>query len=403
MALLLAKGEDFASWRGVEEFAVTFRDASVKLASKKHPEGISQMLELVEDQINTVAAENKHLKTEVERLVLELEKISDPGELRTVLFSFYRYSYQHFRRFRSATAFFKMSDSILSAMLKTCLKLAKQQIDCNFPPMALVTMGPVGRRETTRFCRLHLAIIWDGKTPEKQMENLGKELVAWLRVTGIAIEEFITPLKPEWCGNLQKWHNRFETALLKKDRFEFIELIRLADSSIIFTEYGVGERFSKLCTSYLEKTEFIANLVERCQQLSNGISMMGNLRLEKTGPHRGAFPLLDHALLPLSASVLAICLINGVTKIGTPERLRELVRIGKLDVDLAERAVHAWHCFSEHRIRLEQHASPGQDCRDILHLVPTDLETAEYELLFSSLETVGDLQRYMQISFGMHE
>ncbi len=402
MALLLAKGEDFASWRGVEEFAVTYRDAAVKLASRKHPEGISQMLELIEEQINAVAKENNRLNTEVERLIFELERIFEPGELRTVLFSFYRYSYQHFRRFRSASAFFKMSDSILSGMLKTCLKLAKQHIDSNFPNMALVTMGPVGRRETTRFCRLQLALVWEGKADEKQIENLGKELVAWLRVAGIAIEELITPLNANWCGNLEKWQKQFDSALLTRERSEFIELLRLADQSVIFSEGTVGDNFTRLCANYLEKPDFIANLAERCQLLSNGISMMGNLKLEKTGPHRGAFSLLDHALLPLSASVTVICLINGVAKNGTVERLRELVRIGKLDVDLAERAVHAWHCFSEHRINLEQHASPGQDCRDILHLVPSDLETAEYERLFSSLETVGDLQRYTQISFGMH-
>ena len=51
MALLLAKGENFASWRGVEEFAVAYREAAVRLASRHHPAGMAQLLELVEDQL----------------------------------------------------------------------------------------------------------------------------------------------------------------------------------------------------------------------------------------------------------------------------------------------------------------------------------------------------------------
>ena len=112
--------------------------------------------------------------------------------------------------------------------------------------------------------------------------------------------------------------------------------------------------------------------------------------------------MLDHAFLPLAAAVAALSLMHGVDLVGTAERLRGLVRSNKLDVDLAERALHAWHCFSEHRLALEQTAILGQDCRDILHLIPTTLKTAELERLRLALETVADLQRFLQVSFGAY-
>jgi len=402
MALLLAKGEDFASWRGVEEFAVSYREAAVKLASQKHPEGIAQFLELVEDQLAGIERENSLLNDELEQLVTELADAAGQGQLRPLLARFYDGAYRHFKRFGSPTAFFTMSEIVLRALAGSCLRLAKQEMDVELPPVALVVMGPAGRCETTRYCRIQLALIWDGVVSEELMVQLGEELVAWFRVCGIAVEETVTPLNPHWRGSLAQWQTRFEAAPDKGDQAELIELLRLADRTVLVSEGKLADRFEQLCIRYLGQRNFIGNLVKRCQSLSNGIGMMGNLRLEKSGPHRGTFSLLDHALLPLAAAVTAIRLLHGVDRAGTPERLRQLVRIGKLDVDLAERALNAWHCFSEHRLSLEQQADPGQDCRDILNLVPTTLDSAESGRLHLSLETVADLQRYLQVSFGAY-
>lgn len=402
MALLLAKGEDFASWRGVEEFAVAYRDAAVRLATRKHPEGIAHLLELMEDLIAAVDQENSAMGNELERLVDELAHASEQGQLRSLLTGFYDRAYQHFARFGSPVALFRMSETFLHALADCCLRLARHQIEEPLPPVALVVMGPAGRREATRFCRVQLALVWDGVVPESLVLQLGEELVAWLRVCGVSLEETITPQNPDWRGSLEQWQDRFESAANKQDQRVLIELLRLADRTVLVGEDGVADRFGLLCQQYLSQRSFVGNLVERCLTLSNGIGMMGSLKLAKSGPHRGGFSLLDHAFLPLAAAIGGLCLIHGVDLVGTPERLRGLVRISKLDVDLAERTLHAWHCFSEHRLVLEQTAIPGQDCRDILHLMPSSLKAAEAERLKLSLETVADLQRYLQVSFGAY-
>lgn len=402
MALLLAKGEDFASWRGVEEFAVAYREAAVRLASRRHPEGIAQLLELTEDLLSVVEHENSNMAEELERLVKELSSAGEQSQLRTLLADFYDRAYRHFGRFGSPIALFSMTETFLCALGDCCLRLARQQIDAPLPPLALLVMGPAGRREATRFCRVQLALVWDGEAPEALMVQLGEELVAWLRVCGVSLEESITPLNPDWRGNLEQWQARFDAATAKNDRRVLIELLRLADRTVLAGENTVADKFGGICRQYLGQRNFIGNLVERCLLLSNGISMMGSLKLEKSGPHRGGFSLLDHAFLPLAAAVAALSLMHGVNLVGTPERLRGLVRISKLDVDLAERTLHAWYCFSEHRLVLEQTAMPGLDCRDILHLLPATLGAAESERLRLSLETVADLQRYLQVSFGAY-
>jgi CBS domain-containing protein len=402
MALLLAKGEDFTSWRGGEEFAVAYREAAVKLASQRHPEGIAQLLELMEDLLVGVERENSSMSDQLEQMIAGLADATEKGQIRPLLAGFYDSAYHHFSRFRSPTAFFKMSEIFLRALAESCLRLAKQEVEGNLPPVALLVMGPAGRREATRYCRVQLVLVWDGQAAETLMAQLREQLVAWFRVCGISLEEAVTPLNPYWCGSLEQWQARFKAASDRGDQAELIELLRLADRTALVCEGDVAGRFHELCNRYLGQRDFIGNLVKRSQLLSNGIGMMGNLRLEKSGPHRGAFPLLDHAFLTIAAAVAALCLLNGVNQLGTPERLRQLVRIGKLDVDLAERALHAWYCFSEHRLSLEQQATPGQDCRDILHLVPATLGATELDRLRLSLEAVADMQRYLQVSFGAY-
>ncbi len=402
MALLLAKGDDFTSWRGVEEFAVAYRDAAVKMASRLEPSGVAQTLELLENQLAVVKEENRSLELLLERLLLEIDDVVEPEQLRSIFTAFYEGAYRHFARFGSPTAFFHLSKTFLSRLSACCLRLARQQIEADIPPLALLAMGPAGRLETTRFCRVQLMMVWEGTAPDKLAARLSKELVTWFRVCGVILEENVTPLNPDWRGGLEQWQARFEAASRKKDRSVLIELLRLADSTILAGDAGVAERFVTLSLKYLSNRNFVSNLVGRCMLLTNGINMMGGLRLEKSGPHRGAFPLLDHAFLPLASSVAAICLLHRVNVCGTPERLRELVRIGKLDVDLAERALHAWNCFCEYRLMLEQKSSQGQDCRNILHLMPSSLTAAESERLRQSLETVADLQRNMQVSFGAY-
>jgi len=404
MALLLAKGDDFASWHGVEEFATTYRDAAVTLASRRHPEGISQLLELLETLLTDVERNNSLVAVQFEELKVKLAAATEQAQLRGLLAEFFSCIYGHFERFRSPVAFFGMTDVLLHDLAACCLRLAKQHVAGDLPPLALIVMGPAGRREATRYSRLQLALVWDeqGTETEERMAQLGEELVAWFRVSGIALEESVTPVNPEWSGNLQQWQARFDAAAGQKKRGALIEMLRLADHIVLVEEGNVAEKFEMLCRQCLGQRVFVGNLVERCLTLTNGIGMMGSLRLEKSGPHRGAFSLLEHAFLPLAAAISSICLIQDIDLVGTPERLRGLVRAGKLDVDLAERVLNAWHCFSGHRLTLEQTALPGQDCRDILHLVPASLSRPDQDQLRLSLEAVADLQRHLHVHFGSY-
>lgn len=403
MALLLAKGDRLADWRGLDEFVTSYRQAAIRAVSARQPDAMGDLLAVIKDELGAVAAENRQFIEQCAQLSGRLTLIDNREGLRELLAGFYDMAYGHFRRFQSPPAFFEAANYFLAALTRMQVATLRQQDGVELPPLALLVLGPAGRLEYTRFCRVQLALVWDGvgtAAEDQVMADFAEELMAWLRACGIALDEAISPLHGHWRGSLGHWRERLERGIAGNDTGQLIELVRLVDQAALVDEQGLAARFRALCSEQLHRRPAVANLVERSTALSNGLGMMGGFRLNRSGPYRGFFALLQHALLPLGACVGGLCLHHDLVEDGTPRRLRELVRNGRLDVDLAERALQAWHLFSHYRLTLELTASAGQDCRDILNLDLARLSHVEQEQLRASLETVADLQRHLYVSFG---
>lgn len=403
MALLLAKGDRLADWRGLDQFVARYRKAAIRMAAVRQPAAMGGLLAAIKDELGVVAAENREFIEENAQLTARLASIGTRDGLRELLAVFYDTAYTHFRRFQSPPAFFEAANGFLTALTSMQVATLRQQDGAELPPLALLALGPAGRLEYTRFCRVQLALVWDGTgsvAEDQLMAAFAEELVAWLRACGIALDEAVSPLQAHWRGSLSQWRERLKAGIGLNDAGELIEQLRLVDQAVLVDDSGLAGRFRALCSEQLHQRPAVANLVERSTALSNGLGMMGGFRLNRSGPYRGSFDLLQHALLPLGACVGGLCLHHDLVEDGTPRRLRELVRNGRLDVDLAERALQAWHLFSHYRLTLELTASTGQDCRDILNLDLSRLTHDEQEQLRTCLETVADLQRHLYVSFG---
>jgi signal-transduction protein with cAMP-binding, CBS, and nucleotidyltransferase domain len=148
----------------------------------------------------------------------------------------------------------------------------------------------------------------------------------------------------------------------------------------------------------------VAHLVNRMASLSNGLGLMGRLKLERSGSNRGLFRLLDHGLLPLTAALSALALLKESAGVSTCDRIHDLLRRGELDVELAERMLATWHCLNdlrlqrEHSIQIEGHAGPSS------FLDPDELTAEQLQSLKEALESVASIQRHVEIIFsGMGE
>jgi signal-transduction protein with cAMP-binding, CBS, and nucleotidyltransferase domain len=182
---------------------------------------------------------------------------------------------------------------------------------------------------------------------------------------------------------------------------ELIDLLRLSDQCSLIPSSGLDGEFRDLCLTLLGKSRItLAFLVTRILALSNGVGIMGGLRLERSDPHRGLFALFDHALLPLSASVTALSLIEEGVAVETTQRIRELQADRKLNVEMAEHLLEAWHILNELRLARERDLFSKRDGQSSLHLDPETLSNADMERFREALETVHYLQRHVAISFS---
>jgi signal-transduction protein with cAMP-binding, CBS, and nucleotidyltransferase domain len=148
----------------------------------------------------------------------------------------------------------------------------------------------------------------------------------------------------------------------------------------------------------------MTNLIERMAAQSNGLGLMGRLKLERRGSNRGLFRLIDHGLQPLSAALAALALIKKIGAAGNCEKINDLLRRGELDVDQAERMLAAWHSLHGMRLLREQSFQVGEHLNEAAFLNPDELTFEQMQSLKETLESVAVIQRQVEIIFsGMGE
>ena len=138
--------------------------------------------------------------------------------------------------------------------------------------------------------------------------------------------------------------------------------------------------------------------------LSNGLGLMGRLKLERSGSGRGMFNLFGHGLLPLSAALSALALIKESPAVGSCERIHDLLRRRELDVELAERMLATWYSLNDFRLRREQSVQSDERTDRSIFIDPDELTFERRQALKESLESVATIQRHVEIMFsGMGE
>jgi signal-transduction protein with cAMP-binding, CBS, and nucleotidyltransferase domain len=153
-------------------------------------------------------------------------------------------------------------------------------------------------------------------------------------------------------------------------------------------------------TALSSNRQAMANLIVRMTSLSNGLSFIGRLKLERSGKERGMFDLLNHGLLPLSAALSALTLIKKSGAVSNCERIRDLLKRHELDVEQAERMLATWHSLNDLRLRREQSFRIDEPTTMSLFLNPNDLTADQQQSLIETLESVAIIQHHVVITFS---
>ncbi len=403
--VISSKGSDINAWRPAADFGVTFRRALLDKTATLTSAQAETLFRDVGEELERRAHGHDAALAGIRLLMEEAATTTEPARLGDVIREFYGACYALFARHRSAPAFYRISEAFLAVVARRAVDFAMTVpglANDTTPLSALITLGPAGRHEFSPYCRLQLVLVHDEAGP--MPDGLGQALHEFFESVGLHPDTAITPRNPGWCGTLVQWRQRLADELEEGASVDLIDLLRLADQTALLAAEGLAGEFGALCLSLLRNSPAtLAFLVTRILGLSNGLGVMGGLRLERSGPYRGRFALLDHALLPLTASVTALSLITGGTAVGTPQRIRELLARRKLNVEQAERLLEAWHTLNELRLARERDLFPNWDDQASLYLVPETLPDADMERLREALEIVAILQRHVAITFSAWE
>lgn len=404
--VITSKGKDFSAWRAAGDFGKKFLEELRERNTSLNSLQSEALFQGVGHELERRAADHEAALARMKQMTGEASACKEPAMLRALVLEYFKTLYEFFSWNRSATAFYQLGQEFMSAVAKAAVVVAKVRLGVvsdRLPPMAVVSMGPAGRHEFSPFGRLQLLLIHaDTDSSLAQSINLlGPILHDVFEEIGLCLDEVITPRNPNWRGSSHQWRQRIQTSLERWKPAESIEILRLVDQSVLYDEKNVGDAFHTTSMELLTNSSVVIhNLVIRLQGLSGGIGIMGGIRLERSGPCRGMFALMDHALLPLAAGITALTFLHGVDAGDTPMRIRGLLYRGLLNVEMSERLLESWHLFNELRLALEVAKYPRLECLDGLCLDTTVMTEIQQDEFRQCLETVVTLQRHVGITFS---
>ena len=405
-ALLSAKGDDITTWRAVEDFSAKYRQSLLDRAVSDRSSDAESVFSESLAALGKLSEVHETLLLKLDNLLQEVATAPTTVRLKELTSEYYAVLYRHMETFHSAPAFYQKSMDFMSMLSRAIMARSAEQLGSlarQLPTMALVALGPAGRCEYSPFCQLQLLVVHE-KASVPQLETISQychALHAGFEEIGLTIDPVISPRNPEWRGTLSDWQQRCNDELSHPTPDGLINLLRLTDQHPLTPGEEIAHELKRMTMAILrEHRTAQANLVERMESLSNGLGVMGGLKLERSAAGQGLFRLLDHGLLPLSAAFSALALIRGISAVSSCDRIRSLLAQGELDVDLAEKMLETWHNLHELRLRREQALSIAGHSNQSLLLNPGELTLEQRQSLKTSLEAVAAIQRHVAVTFS---
>lgn len=403
--LLVAKGADVTAWRAVENYNSAYRQALLDLASSDRTDSVESVFSETCAKLEAAITTHNVLLKRLNSLIEDVSTTSQDS-LRELTEAFYTDLYQYFEHFHSSQAFYQLSMAFLkrvstSIIAQTIDKLGLSPAD--LPQISLVAVGSAGRCEYSPFCQLQILII-HGDASDQQHRSINMfcdSLHAGFEAAGMPVDPMVTPRDPRWRGTLAEWQQRCEIGLRPQTHEEYIYLCRLVDLCPLNPGDELSLELKMISSAALNGSRAaLTNLIERMLSISNGLGLMGGLKLDRKGGSRGKFRLQDHGLLPLSVALSALALIRKITAVSSCERIQELLKRGEVDVEMAERMLVTWHKMNYLRLCQEKSFHTNKIIEYSLFLDPNDMSAEERQSLKETLESVAIIQRHVEITFS---
>ena len=404
--LLSAKGGTITTWSAAADFTAVYRQALLNRAASDRSGSSETVFSDARSALDTFTSTHADLQRSLNSLIENVASVAVTSQLKDLTNAFYSDLYRHFVHFRSAPLFYQLSMAFLRRACVAVKRLAIDQLGLfarHLPETTIIAIGPAGRGEYSPSCRLQILIVHEEAAPS-QLQTLTLFYHTLHDVFGavdLPVDSDITPRNPLWAGSLEDWQQRFENGLHPQADEELVHLCRLVDQYPLCSLDLTSNPLQPFSRSALATNRTaLTHLVQRMSGLSNGLGIMGRLKLERFGDERGLFRLLDHGLLPFSAALSILALIKESTAINSCDRIRDILKRREMDVNLAERLLTTWHTLQELRLWHEHTSQLSVQNDHTLNLNPYQLTPEQQLSLKEALESVAVIQRSVDNIFS---
>ncbi len=194
-----------------------------------------------------------------------------------------------------------------------------------------------------------------------------------------------------WFNSLAEWETAVATLTGSGDE----RSAALADLRHVAGDAETGKQAAAIARRgviWWRQSDFFSAEARHSSGMRLPLGFFGGLKVEKSGAHRGAINMDAQAIGPLVANVRTMAVSAELSVTGTADRIRELVRSGRLNVDPAGRALEAFHHLQRWKMAAEVAKGVSGDLLDV-YVWPERLSPQEHESFKECLDAIAGIER----------
>jgi signal-transduction protein with cAMP-binding, CBS, and nucleotidyltransferase domain len=363
----------------------------------------------------------------------ELEEVWFEDQLASLGRRFHDLAGDYFRRRASVVALHDVATTYYDLMLRKAIELAVAGLrmeDLGPPPLPFcwLVADSAGRLECTLGDSHQHFLVYahTEQGADGYFETLGYRVTVLLKKAGLiagtersfimnsfwrgSIDELRTWCRRELLDRRHEFHLSLPVLpglsapfrpLHREDEETCRVLERLADARPLWGDPGLAAEVDacfRETLGRLRESVLFSHVARQVAVMPLALGLFGGLKVERRGTHRGEIDIEQLALNPLVMNLCVLAVRRGVTATNTIERIRALLDLGELTVDLAQRLMRAYHEIMGHRIAGQLAGGGGKG----IFLNPEALSEEDGQGLRVALESVASLQKYVHFCFAEH-
>lgn len=297
-------------------------------------------------------------------------------------------------------------------LIRAVIRLAeKQMVEKGLGPPPVdycwINMGSDARHEQTLRTDQDNAIIYadpedqDLESVDSYFSTLAEIIVNGLDSCGFALcTGNVMATNPQWRRSLSQWISYIDQWSTSFDPDDTIIMTILLDFRPIWGNQALARMLWDKIFQVFEDPEKLNHMLTNADlKFAIPINFLGNIRTERSGPHKNQINLKTGGLVHIINGARIFAINNGITETSTLERLRRLTEMGVISDKRSDFLRTAFETLVMFRIRTNLQKISQNQVPDN-YIDPSTLTNSEVMLLKDALYSVSQMQKLVYNRFS---